>query len=82
MEFTSSWNTISEVDLETLKQALYCGNLPALKLTSDNIFNMATLVAEQEYLRNVIGIECNEYLDEAVPQFISIMKHLTNLHYL
>ncbi len=37
MEFTSSWNTISEVDLETLKQALYCGNLPAIKLTSDAV---------------------------------------------
>ena len=82
MEFTSSWNTISEVDLETLKQALYCGNLPALKLTSDNIFNIATLVAKQEYLRNVIGIECNDKLDQAVPQFFSIMKHLTNLRYL
>ncbi len=82
MLFTTSWNSVSGVDMDTLRRALYCGNLPALQLSKSNISNIGELVTEQEHVKNVIGIVCQEIADDAVPTLCSILKCFPNLHYI
>ncbi len=80
--FTLSWNSVSGVDMDTLRRALYCGNWPTLQLSESNISNIGELVTEQEHVKNVIGIVCQGIADDAVPTLCSILKCLPNLHYI
>ncbi len=94
MVFTPSWDIVSEADIDTLRRAVYCGNLPALKLSRKNIYNIEKLVAEQEQVKNVRGIVCDEYCDDyycnddccccnydTVPTQCRIIEHLPYLHH-
>ncbi len=80
--FNLSWDSISEADIDTLRRALQCGNLPALKLSCANISNIDKLVAEQKHLKNITEIKCSFITDDAVPTLCNILKYLPNLHYI
>ncbi len=81
MVFTPSWDSVSEADIDILRRALYCGNLPALKLSSKNMYNIEKLVAEQEQVKNVRGIVCDCSSDHTVPTQCRIIKHLPYLQH-
>ncbi len=87
MVFTPSWDDVSEADIDTLRRALYCENLPALKLSRNNMYNIEKLVAEQEQVKNVRGIVCGNCYDDdchndnSVPTQCRIIKNLAYLHH-
>ncbi len=82
MVFTLSWDDVNEADIDTLRRALYCGNLPALKLSRKNIYNIEKLVAEQEQVKNVRGIVCEACDDDdTVTTQCRIIEHLPYLHH-
>ncbi len=82
MEWTLSWNRVSETDVDTLKNALYCGNLPALNVSSDNIYNIEKLVADQQCVVNVREVYCVSISDYTVPTLCNIIEHLPILHHI
>ncbi len=83
MKLISSWDSVSETDVDTLKNALYCGNLPALNVTSDNIYNIEKLIADQQCVGNVSGIVSRAYIsDDTVPTLCRIIQHLPTLHHI
>ncbi len=47
MERTLPWASVKATDVDTLKNALYCGNLPALNVFSTTIYNIEKLVVDQ-----------------------------------
>ncbi len=79
MEWTSSWDSVSETDVDTLKNALYCGNLPALNVSSTNIYNIEKLV-DQQCVGNVRGVV--HISDDTVPTLCRIIAHLPTLHHI
>ncbi len=81
MRLTSSWNSISETDVDTLKNALYCGNLPALNVSSTNIYNIEKLVVDQQCVGIVRGVDCASISDDTVPTLCRIIQHLPILHH-
>ncbi len=82
MELTSSWDSVSETDVDTLKNALYCGNLPALDVSSDNIYNIEKLVVDQQCVGNVreVYMDYPSISDHTVPTLCKIIQHLPTLH--
>ncbi len=82
MEWTSSWNSISETDVDTLKNALYCGNLPALDVSSTIVYNIEKLVVDQQCVGNVRGVYCDFIGDDTVPSLCRIIEHLPTLHHI
>ncbi len=80
--FTSSTDSICKADIDSLRRALHCGDLPALRLSKTNISNINQLVAEQENAKTVRGIECIDISDDTVPTICSILKCLPHLHYI
>ncbi len=83
MEFTSSWDSISTVDFDTLRSALYYEYLPTLKVSDNNISNITKLVAEEHCVMHVTGIVCDSIITEdTVPTLCSIMKYLANLKHI
>ncbi len=80
--FISSRDHICKADIDSLRRALQCGDLPALRLSKTNISNINQLVAEQENAKKVRGIECIDISDDAVPTLCSILKCLPHLHYI
>ncbi len=82
VELTSSWECVSEADVDSLRRALQCGNLPTLRLSKTNISNIDKLVAEQEHVKNVRRIECYDITNDTVPILCSILKSLPNISYL
>ncbi len=79
--FTSSMDSICKADIDSLRRALHCGDLPALRLSKTNISNINQLVAEQENAKIVRGITCTDISDDTVPTLCSILKCLPHLHY-
>ncbi len=51
--FASSADSICKADIDSLRRALHCGDLPALRLSKTNISNINQLVAEQENAKTV-----------------------------
>ncbi len=82
MEFTSSYNSVSEADISTLRSAFCCGKLPAIKLSRTNISIIEKLVGEQEHLKDVRGIELDFLNDTATHSLCNILKCLPNIRYL
>ncbi len=82
MELTSSWYSVSETDVDTLKNALYCGNLPALYIFSSNIYNIEKLVVDQQCVGNVRGVYCVSISNDTVPTLCRIVQHLPTLHHI
>ncbi len=80
--FASSTDSIGKADIDSLRRALHCGDLPALRLSKTNISNINQLVAEQENANTVRGIECIDISDDTVPTLCSILKCLPHLHYI
>ncbi len=79
MEWTSSWDSVSETDVDTLKNALYCGNLPALNISIDNIYNIEKLVVDQQCVGNVRGIVSRTF---TVLNLFRIIEHFPTLHHI
>ncbi len=79
---TSSWNSVSETDVDTLKNALYCGNLPTLRVSSTNIYNIEKLVADQQCVGKVREVYCAIIGDDTVPTLCRIIEHLPTLHHI
>ncbi len=82
MELISSWDSVSETDVDTLKNALYCGNLPALNVSSTNIYNIEKLVVDQQCVGNVRGVNCALISDDTIPTLCKIVEHLPSLHHI
>ncbi len=82
MEWTSSWNSIKQTDVDTLKNALYCGNLPALNVSSTNIYNIEKLVVDQQCVGNVREVYCDSISEDTVPTLCRIVQHLPTLHHI
>ncbi len=82
MELTSSWDSVSEADVDTLKNALYCGNLPALNVSSTNIYNIEKLVVDQQCVGNVREVYCVSISDDTVPTLCRTVQHLPILHHI
>ena len=80
--FGSSWESISEAGIDDLRSALKCDTLPALRISETNIYNIETLVAELQHVRNIKGLECHDITDDTVPTLCRIMKYLCNLHHI
>ncbi len=82
MEFGSSWDGICAAGIDTMRNALCCGNIPALKITNSNIYDIATLVSELEHVRNVRGLQCHFNTEDHIPTLCSIMKCMNKLCHL
>ncbi len=82
MELTSSWDSVSGTDVDTLKNALYCGNLPALNVSSTNIYNIEKLVVDQQCVGNVRGVVSRAYFGDTVPTLCRIIGSLPILHHI
>ncbi len=80
--FASSTDSICKADIDSLRRALHCGDLPALRLSKTNISNINQLVAEQENAKTVRGIKCIAISDDTVPTLCSILKCLPHLYYI
>ncbi len=80
--FASSTDSICKADIDSLRRALHCGDLPAMRLSKTNISNINQLVAEQENAKTVRGIKCIDISDDTVPTLCSILKCLPHLHYI
>ncbi len=80
MEFALSWNIVSEKDVDTLKNALYCENLSTFKLSLANISNIEKLVKVDQ--GTVKRIECGRMVDEMIPTFHRIIACLKNLDHI
>ena len=77
MVFGSSWDSISEAGIDALRSALKCETLPALRISETNIYNIETLMAELQHVRNIRGLECHNI---PVPTLCRIMNYLCNIH--
>ena len=82
MVFGSSWDSISKAGIDALRSALKCETLPALKISKSNIYNIETLVAELQHVRNIKRLECHAIPDKTVPTLCRIMNYLCNIHHI
>ena len=82
MVFGSSWDAINKAGIDALRSALKCGTLPALKISSTNIYNIEILVAELEHVRNISGLEYDWVTDDTLPKLCGIIKSMDNLQHL
>ena len=82
MVFNSSWESISEAGIDALRSALKCDTLPALRISEANIYNIETLMAEIQHVRNIKRLECHDITDETVPTLCRIMNYLCNIHHI
>ncbi len=82
MELTSSWDSVSKTDVDTLKNALYCGNLPRLNVSSTNIYNIDKLVVDQQCVGNVREVNCDFISDDTIPTLCKIVEHFPSLHHI
>ena len=80
MVFGSSWESISEAGIDALRSALKCDTLPALRISETNIYNIETLVAELQHVRNIKRLECHDIPEETVPTLCRIINYLCNIH--
>ncbi len=74
--FASSTDGIGKADIDSLRRALHCGDLPALRLSKTNISNINQLVAEQENAKTVRGIKCTDIGDDSVQILVMILYQL------
>ena len=81
MVFGSSWNAICDAGIDTLRSALKCGTIPALRISKTNISNFAVLVTELEHVRNIQGLLCS-VSDNTVPILCDIIKSMSHLKHL
>jgi len=80
MVFSISWySNIKDADLNTLRNALYCGNMPKLELSSANIRNFEKLIETGE-LKSVRALDIS-VKDEDVPSLCRILDSLKSLTY-
>ena len=82
MVFGSSWDAISDAGIDALRSALKCGTLPALKISTTNIYNIEILVAELEHVRNIRRLVCDYVADDTLPTLCGIIKSMNNLRHL
>ena len=91
MVFGSSWDAISDAGIDTLRSALKCGTLPALKISRTNtalkisrtnIYNIEILVAELGHVRNIRRLVCDYVADDILPTLYVIIKSMNNLQHL
>ena len=81
MELSSSWDAISEAGIDALRSALKCETLSALKISKTNIYNIETLVAELEHVKDIRILECYT-ADDTIPTLCRIMKYLCNIRHI
>ena len=82
MVFGSSWESISEAGIDALRSALKCDTLPALRISETNIYNIETLMAELQHVRNIKRLECYDITNDTVPTLCRIMNYLCNIHHI
>ena len=82
MVFGLSWYTISYAGIDALRSALKCGTLPALEISTTNIYNIEILISELEHMRNIRGLECLWVSDNNLPRLCGIIKSMNNLQHL
>ena len=82
MVFGSSWDAISDAGIDALRSALNCGTLPALKISTTNIYNIEILVAELEHVRNIGRLVCDNVTYDTLPTLYGIIKSMDNLQHL
>ena len=82
MVFGSSWDAISDAGIDALRSALKCGTLPALKISTTNIYKIEILVAELEHVRIVRRLVCDYVTDDKIPTLCGIIKFMNNLQHL
>ena len=80
MVFGSSWDSISKAGIDALRSALKCDALPALRISETNIYNIETLVAELQHVRNIRGLEFHYIPDDTVPTLCKIVNYLCNIN--
>ena len=56
--------------------------IPAVKISSTNIYNIEILVAELENVRNIRELDCEKLANDTLPTLCSIIKSMNNLQYL
>ena len=74
--FGSSGDAISDAGIDALRSALKCGTLPALKIYTNNIYNVEILVAELEHVRNIKGFKCSWVTNDTLPTLCGIIKSM------
>ncbi len=79
MVLSISWYSIRDADLNTLRNALYCGTMPKLELSSANIHNFEKFIESGE-LKSVRALDI-DVKDEDVPSLCRIIDGLTSLSY-
>ena len=57
-------------------------SIPALKIYTNNIYNIEILVAELERVRNIRGFKCSWVTDDTLPKLCGIIKSMGNLQHL
>ena len=82
MVFGSSWDAIDMAGIDALRSALKCGTLPALEISSTNIYNIEILVAELEHVRNIRRLISDWVTDDTLPKLCGIIKSMDNLQHL
>ena len=82
MVFGSSWDAINKAGMDALRSALKCGTLPALKISNNNIYNIETLVAELEHVRNIRRLVCDNDTNDTLPTLCGIIKSMNNIQHL
>ena len=81
MAFTLSWDkVVSEADIDSLRNALCCGNIPELKLSSTNIYKFEKLVLSG--LKSVSGIDARVIKEDYLLSLCLIMENLENLKHI
>lgn len=74
-----SWKSIVSSDIYSLDKAMSCGHLPMLELISSDFINkVESLVATNEHIRKIKGLQCYVKPD-TLPQVCNIMKSMNNL---
>ena len=82
MVIGSSWDAISDAGIDALRSALKCGTLPALKISTTNIYNIEILVAELDHVRNIRILVCDYVTEDTLPTLCVIIKSMNNLQHL
>ena len=82
MVFGSSWDAVSDAGIDALRSALKCGTLPALKISTTNIYNIEILVAELGHVRNIRRLVCDYVAEDTLPTLCGIIKSMNNLQHL
>ena len=75
--FNTSWLTVEDEDINTLKMAFKCGILPMLNVSKSNVEKITTVVTELDHLKNIRGLKYSG--DIPGSSILALCRMMTNL---